>query len=200
MEFRDFCLIFRGRWKLFAGIVAGIVFLSLLALLYQPSRFETDLTVNVSRSGMQHTTDYTYDQFYRLQADERFADTVVRWLETPSLRQEIRSVADVSPDVTDSIKASRLSSQMISVSYVSNSEHGAGDMATAIPDVLNRETMKLNELAKDPDWFVVLADEPTMRDARFPAWILLSIGAALGFFAAFWTVLIDWYFRGARRG
>lgn len=199
MEFREFFHLFVGRWKLFCGVVSGAVLLSLVILLYQPPRFEADLTVNVTRAGTQRTADYTYDQFYRLQADERFADTVVRWLATPSLREDIRSEARVSSEVADSIGATRLSSQMISVTYVSRSKDGFGDMAAAIPDILNRETGKLDMLSNDPDWFVVMADAPSVRDARLPARLLLPLGVAIGLFAAFWSVLIDWYFRGPSR-
>ncbi|MEI7750395.1 MAG: hypothetical protein WCJ25_05365 [Candidatus Moraniibacteriota bacterium] len=202
MELRDFCRIFADRRKLFLEILAGFVLVSLLILRFQPTRFETSLTVNVSRSGAQTTSDYAYDQFYRLQADERFADTVVRWLATPSVRSDIRDAASVSADVTGSIDAKRLSSQMIAVTYVSRSTDGFGDMAHAVPDVLNRETAKLNALSKDPDWFVVLADAPQVRDARLSALFLLPFGIALGAFCAFFGVLIAWYFRGSniRRG
>ena len=199
MEFRDFCRIFVDRRKLFFEVFAGFVFASLLILRFQPARFETDLTVNVSRSGTQTTADYTYDQFYRLQADERFADTVVRWLATPSVRSDVQETAGVSADVPGSIDAKRLSSQMIAVTYVSPSVDGFGTMESAIPDVLNREIVRLNALSKDPDWYVVMADVPVVRDARVPATLLLPLGIALGAFFGFFSVLLAWYFRGPRK-
>jgi len=199
MELRDFCRIFTDRRELFFWIFAGFVLVSLLILRFQPERFETSLTLNVSRSGTQATSDYTYGQFYRLQADERFADTVVRWLATPSIRSDIRDASSVSADVAGSIDAKRFSSQMIAVTYVSRSESGFGDMAHAVPDILNRETMRLNALSKDPDWFVILADAPQVRDARVSARLLLPLGIALGAFFGFFGALTAWYFRGPRK-
>lgn len=196
MEFRDFCLIFVRRRNLFMGVVFVCVAVALLVFRFQPARFETSLTLNVSRSGTHETQDYTYDQFYRLQADERFADTVVRWLSAPSVRTDIRDLAEVSTGVTDSISAKRLSSQMIAVTYVSGVRNGFGGMSKAVPEALNREAGKLNERSKDADWFAVVADDPVVRDARIPFRFLLLLGTALGAFFGFWVVLVDWYFRG----
>ncbi|MEI6650901.1 MAG: hypothetical protein WCL23_05775, partial [Candidatus Moraniibacteriota bacterium] len=127
---------------------------------------------------------------------ERFADTVVRWIAAPSVRNEIDTTAWVASCVTDSVVAKRFSSQMIAVSYSSPKRDGFGSMATAIPETLNRETAKLNELSKEADWFVVMADDPVTRDARISFSLVLSVGAALGAFFGFWTVLGLWYFRG----
>jgi hypothetical protein len=196
MEFRDFCLIFVRRRNLFVGVVFACIAVALLVFRFQPARFETSLTLNVSRSGMHETQEYTYDQFYRLQADERFADTVVRWLAAPSVRMDVQEQAAVSKTVTDSISAKRLSSQMIAVTYVSGSRNGFGEMSTVVPEVLNREAGKLNELSKDTNWFAVVADEPVAHDARISFRFLLLLGALLGVFFGFWVVLVDWYFRG----
>lgn len=195
MEFRDFCLIFVRHAKLFFGVFSGFVLLSIVVFLFQPAKFEASLTLNVSRSGSQSTPDYTYDQFYRLQADERFADTVVRWLAAPSVRSDIRSSAGVSASVVDSIVAKRLSSQMIAVTYSSQDRIGFGEMSRAVSGTLNAETAKLNALSKDTDWFVVLSDEPVVSDARIPARIMIPSGAALGAFFGFWIVLLVWYFQ-----
>ncbi len=196
MEFRDFCLIFVRRWNLFAGVLFACIAVALLVFRFQPTRFETSLTLNVTRIGMQETQDYTYDQFYRLQADERFADTVVRWLDAPSVRSDISESSGATGRVSDTIVAKRLSSQMIDVTYESSTREGFGDMAVAVPTVLNREAEKLNALSKDVDWFTVMADEPVARDARLTLGFLLVLGAACGVFLGFWTVLADWYFRG----
>ncbi|MEI6650878.1 MAG: hypothetical protein WCL23_05630, partial [Candidatus Moraniibacteriota bacterium] len=102
MEFRDFCTIFAHRRNVFFSVFGVFLVVSALVFRLQPSRFETSLTVNVARAGAQATTDYTYDQFYRLQADERFADTVVRWIAAPSVRKEIATSAGVASGVTDS--------------------------------------------------------------------------------------------------
>ena len=198
MELRDIYRLFAERKNIFLIVFFSCVFVALLTFRFQPGRFETNLTVNVSRSGMQATSEYTYDQFYRLQADERFADTVVRWLAAPSIREDIRIASGVSADVTGSITAKRLSSQMIDVTYISRTKDGFGDMSHAVPEILNGETEKLNILSKSPDWFVVMADDPAVRDARLPMRLVLPLGVALGAFLGFWAVLSHWYLGGGR--
>ncbi len=198
MELRDIYRIFEERKNIFLIVFFSCVFVALLTFRFQPGRFETNLTVNVSRSGTQATSDYTYDQFYRLQADERFADTVVRWLAAPSIQDDIRTASGVSSDVAGSITAKRLSSQMIDVTYISRTKDGFGGMSHAVPEILNKETEKLNILAKSPDWFVVMADDPAVRDARLPMRIVLPLGVALGAFLGFWAVLSYWYLGGGR--
>lgn len=196
MELRDFCRIFVRFRNVFFGVFLGCFLLSLFVLRFQPARFEESLTLNVSRTGSQETNQYTYDQFYRLQADERFADTVVRWLGAPSVRSAIRESADVPSAVTGSIEAKRLSSQMIAVTYRSGSRDAFGSMATAIPEVLNREARRLNEGPDAEDWFEVIGDAPIVLDARMPAKLLLPIGIGLGLFFGCFATLFTWYFRG----
>lgn len=196
MEFRDFCRIFIERRTLFFGTVGVVVLFSLFAYRLQPERYETSLLLNVARTGSRETAEYTYDQFYRLQADERFADTVVRWLEEPSVREEIASRSETSADVVGTISAKRLSSQIISVRYRARSVDGFGGMAHAVLETLNGESARLNELSRDADWFTLVADKPVVRDVRFPLATTLSVGFVGGIFVAFWTVLSVWYFRG----
>ena len=198
MEFRDFCHIFFTRRNLFFGVVFGFVILSLLVFRFQPMRYESDLLINVARSGMRETTEYTYDQFYRLQADERFADTVVRWLEEPSILEEIRSRAEASDLAIEALSANRLSSQVIHVRYRARRESDFGRMAEAVPAALNEASARINEASQNPDWFILVADEPVTRDARWSFGILLGLGIFFGAFFAFWTVLLSWYFGSER--
>lgn len=196
MEFRDFCRIFVERRALFFLTVAAFLLVALGAYRLQPEKYETSLLVNVARIGSRETSEYTYDQFYRLQADERFADTVVRWLEEPSIEEAIRVRSGAEPDVVGTIFARRLSSQVISVRYRASSEDGFGDMARVVPEILNAESARLNELSRDADWFTLVADEPVVSDVRFTLRTALSVGVVGGAFSAFWFVLAAWYFRG----
>lgn len=196
MEFREFFHIFVSRRNLFLGVFFGFLVLSLLASRFQPDRFETSLLVNVARSGMKETSEYSYDQFYRLQADERFADTVVRWLEEPSILETIRTRSGADGDAIDTLSAKRLSSQVIRIRYRSSRYDGFGTMAEAVPATLNDESARVNARSGDPDWFILVADDPVVRDVRLSFGFLTAFGIASGAFFAFWAVLFSWYFRG----
>lgn len=195
MELREFIGIFAKDRKVFFGIVLGAFILGVLVFRFQPNRYQATLLLNVTRGGSVETSDYRYDQFYRLQADERFADTVVRWLGAPRMRADIAAKAGgVAPFSNFSVK--RLSSQMIEVSYLSGTSVHFKEYATALTDRVNAETAKLNEAARDADWFTVIADEPVIADAKW-SFLPLAIGSlALGIFVGFWTVLVRRYWKG----
>lgn len=198
MELREFVNIFVDRKKLFFGVFFGFILVGLAMYRFQPQRYEAALLLNVSRTGYEKTDAYRYDQFYRLQADERFADTVVRWMAAPSVRAEMISLG-TPESVVATLSAKRLSSQMIDVRYSAPSMKGFGDARGAIVSVLNQETEKLNAEAKDPNWFTVVSGNPVVSDARVPLRIAFGGAAAAGLFFAFWTVLLVRYFGKNRR-
>jgi hypothetical protein len=199
MEFREFCHIFYTHRRQFFGVAFAFLVLSVVVYRFQPIGYEAGLTLNVARSGMRETSDFTYDQFYRLQADERFADTVVRWLGEPSVRETIRSRAEANDSSIESLSAKRLSSQVIHVRYTGRQKSDFGRMADVIPEVLNEASNRINEASQDPDWFMLVSDEPVIRDTRWSLGVLLGFGTFFGVFFAFWTVLLSWYFRDGTR-
>ena len=203
MEFKDLIRLFQREALLFWGIV---FFFVVVAFLWQKSQSVTYQAVelmNIGRSGTetQVTSEYTYDSFYRLQADERFADTVVRWLRSPRVVEDIYTESLLSadamtlPDLKSTFAAGRLSSQMIEVSYAGPSEKALQELSRAMTVVLNRYTLSLNQEQTEPNWFVVIGSEPLIRDARLSLPLVLLIGLAAGLFVAFWSVLVKHYFR-----
>ncbi len=195
MEFRECILIFCRYRALFFWIVALFVGAGFLVQRIQPARYAAEITMDVARSGVRVTSDYSYDDFYRLQADERFADTVVRWLESPRIVGDIASEAHVSEPV--SFDAGRLSSQVIRIRYVTHDEASARRISAAVFTVLNRETGSLNRNRSEDGWFALIGDTPSIRDARFGGGRAFSIALCLGIFLGFFAVLFRWYWEGA---
>ncbi len=195
MELREFIGIFAKDKKVFCRIILGMLLLGLLTFRFQPDRYQATLVLNVTRSGVVPSNDYRYDQFYRLQADERYADTIVSWLGTTGMQTDIAAKAGMKAPLT-SFSAKRLSSQMITVAYVSGSSARLREYAGALVTTVNDESARLNAQAKDADWFTVVADEPVVASADFSFAILLAGSLALGLFVAFWTVLIRRYWKG----
>jgi hypothetical protein len=194
MELKEFIGIFAKDRKVFFGIILGMIVLGSLVFRFQPDRYQASLILNVTRGGSIVTPDYRYDQFYRLQADERFADTVVRWLGAPRIRADIAAKAGgMSP--LSGFTAKRLSSQMIEVTYVAGTPARFREYASALAVVVNAESVRLNEQAKDADWFIVVADEPVIASAKIPFAMLFLGSLALGLFTAFWVVLIRRYWK-----
>ena len=206
MELRDFLDIFVQGRKLFLSVVVGCVVVGAIWYGFQPLTYRADLTLNVARSGVQQTADYRYDGFYRLQADERFADTVVRWLGSPRIVDDIGTSAGSFPLPSGNFSfggvfdAKRLSSQVIDVTYRTSGRDGADRIAQTLIAVLNRETARLNTGAAEQSWFVVQGERPVIVDGRQGLVLVLIVSLALGTFLGFWSVLFHRYFRPVKNG
>ena len=199
MELKELVAVFQEK----AIFFLTIIFVFLVATIFwqknQSEIFQATLLINIGRTAVSQAPDYTYDSFYRLQADERFADTVVRWLATPRVVEDIYKEAHLDPTylglkgLSNVFSAGRLSSQMISVKYGSENRKIIEQLATATVTVLNRYTDTLNTEEKDKNWFVVIGSEPVIRDSRVGLKQALAVGLVLGLFIGFWLVLLRHY-------
>jgi capsular polysaccharide biosynthesis protein len=206
MELRDMIDIFRRHAKYFWMIVFVCIVIGMAwQHFFQKNNVVSDLTLNIARSGSAHTDAYQYDDFYRLQADERFADTVVRWLASPRMATDIYENIHIdtsslsSRDLTHSFAAERLSSQMIRVTYSAENEQVAKKLSQSIISNLNRESMDLNKSQQDQTWFLIVGDDPVVRDGRLSVLFVMGISIALGIFIGFWMVLLRHYREGGQK-
>ena len=195
MELRECIRIFYRYRTLFLGTVASLVVVGLAVQSLQPIRYAVEITMNVARLGIRATSDYSYEDFYRLQADERFADTVVRWLESPRIVGDIAREARASDEV--SFDAGRLSSQVIRIRYATRDEASARRIADTIFTVLNRETQSLNQDRQEDGWFTLVGETPAIVDARVSRGRAFFLSLSLGVFFGFFAVLFRWYWDGA---
>jgi hypothetical protein len=192
-------VILRKKQRIFWVTLGVIVCVALVWQVTQGDQYGATLLLNISRSGSQQTSDYAYDGFYRLQADERFADTVVRWIGTPRGAEDILRDAGLETksyttnNLARFFDAGRLSSQVIRVEYVTTSASSAEQIATGVTKVLNRYTEELNQGGKDPSWFTIEGSEPVIRDARVPFWKAFVVSAVVGVFLGFWFAMFAWY-------
>lgn len=194
--------IFRRHMQYFLLIVCACVVIGVAwQHFFQKNGFVSNLTLNVARSGSDHTDAYQYDDFYRLQADERFADTVVRWLASPRMATDIYENVHIATSnmssraLAHSFTAERLSSQMIAVTYTADTEQNAQRLAQSIIGMVNQETLSLNKgQTQTSTWFVVVGDSPVVRDGRLSVLFVAGISLALGVFIGFWMVIFRHYF------
>lgn len=189
-ELKTLCKDLHRFRALFFVIVGSSVAIALIWWHMQSPRVAVTLTMNVTRSEAETTGEYQYHNFYRLQADERFADTVVRWLQSPNI---LNDIAVQSESVPQNLKAERLSSQMLRVTYRTENTKSAQKVAQSIEDRVNAESNTLNTLAQEEAWFRVIGDTPFVQDARRSFLFVLATSLALGVFLGFWTVLIRKY-------
>ncbi len=209
MEFKDIIDLFRRHARAFWTTTLVCVALGIVFHFAQKDFVVSNLTLNITRAGAEQTTDYQYHDFYRLQADERFADTVVRWLSSPRIVEDI--YAWITSDSQDAerlrmgderfraFKAERLSSQMIQVTYKATGTTEARAIARSLIKRVNEETDTLNKDQQEVSWFVVVGDEPVAIDGKISLAVTVAIALALGIFLGFWTVLVRHYFTSVQK-
>lgn len=204
MELRNFLKIFAKGWIWFMVPVFLTVGSGVAYKQYKNSRpvsYQIALLLNVTRSGIQVTDAYRYDDFYRLQADERFADTVVRWIESPRIVTDIYNETGIVSggidlkDLSHAFKTKRLSSQMIDVRFNAKSAREAQDISESLVKTINDESKQLNQYQKEDNWFKVIGDEPVIKEFKVRWKDVLPISIASGLFLGIWTVLIRHYLK-----
>lgn len=202
MELREYLRIWTQQHKVFWAIVLLSVFAAVIWQKSQPTTYQAVLLLNIGREGSEETAAYyTYDSFYRLQADERFADTVVRWLGSPRVVEDVYRMAgldveDVSTrDLKNTFEAKRLSSQMIEVTYADADARHLQQISASTVSVLNDYAGRLNQENRTANWFVVIGSDPVIRDASIPLPLATMVGLALGIFIGFWGALLRQYIR-----
>lgn len=203
MELRAFLNLFIRERNLVLTIVGVALLFGFLSYRLQEQWYVGEMLLSVTRQGSEATAEYQYDQFYHLQADERMADTVARYLETATGRHETAQRAQLSDEreheyVQSDMTALRLSSNLVKVSYRAMTPIEVKRIADALGETGEQYIASLNERAASRNWFTLVASEPVARDGRFTLPVALAIGVLAGVFVAFWTVLGRWYWQGAR--
>ncbi|MFA7319697.1 MAG: hypothetical protein WC022_03840 [Parcubacteria group bacterium] len=194
MEFKEYINIIKKSRKLFFGTIFVIVAISLGYFYFLPVRYDASLTLNITRAGSQETADYKYDDYYRLQADERFADTLVEWLKSPRTVNDICTAAnlDTSKIIKD-IVAEKRSSQVVAVSFSADTASSAQKIAAGAVNVLNGNTEALNMDQKENTWFKLVYGAPVIVKYHPNYEIIFLAALCLGIFLAFWAVMIKHY-------
>jgi len=198
MELKEYFLIIRKNIKLFFTITVCILLVIFIYVFFKPASYTTSLTLNITRIGTQNTDNYKYDAFYRLQADEKFAETLVEWLKSPRIEEKIFEEAGINTsnyslkNLSKSIKAEKMSSQIVSVRFSSSNKKSASDIAAAISKIISQNTQNLNKEQKNETWFEVIFESPVIKIDKIS--LLAIVFSFLGaIFAGFMAVMIKHY-------
>lgn len=188
MELKEYYKILKSN----VSIIIYTVIIAVAAIYAWSVRaaqnYNTLLLLNVSRTEAQNTADYRYDQFYRLQADDKFSETIVEWLKSPGTVQDIFAKAGVSTDqktmrqLSKSFRAEKLSANVVGVQYSAGTSDEAGKIAPAIESVVAEKIKNMNSDAKDPNWFEANMSDLTILKNTQDLRINLGIAALAGIF------------------
>jgi capsular polysaccharide biosynthesis protein len=198
MELKEYFVIIKKNSRLFLLTAIFILAVASAFLYSRPVSYTASLILNITRSGVQNTENYKYDNFYRLQADEKFSETLVEWLRSPIVEEEIFREAGINTStfslkqLAKSIKAEKMSSQVVSVSFSALSKKDAQNIAQAVSKIISQKTQELDKDQKDSTWFQVISETPVIRLDKIS--LLTAIFVFLGaFFVAFWISMLKHY-------
>jgi len=201
MELKEYCKILKENAKLFVFAVVLIVVGSFIYFALKPISYGVSLALNITRSGVQQTTDYRYDDFYRLQADEKFSETVVQWLKNPRTAMDIYAKAGIDSDkmslrqLAKIFVVEKLSAQIVSVSFSATSENSAKKIAEAVSEVVAINTESMNKNQNEDTWFAVVAQNPVIVRDEISPFIIFLASLAVGIFVGFWLVMLKHYLK-----
>jgi capsular polysaccharide biosynthesis protein len=201
MEIKEYFSILKKQKEFFIGIIFIVISLTLAYFFFRPVSFETALFLNITRSGSQTSDGYKYDNFYRLQADEKFAETLVWWLKSPRVVTDINSMAGKAlskPSLKrlgKIFEVDKLSAQIVSVKFSASDQITAKKTAEAIVTVLKKSTAELNAEQKENTWFEIIAQEPIILESKVNFGIIFLAALLAGIFLGFWGVMIRHYLK-----
>ncbi len=194
MELKKLVLVVWERKNIFLFILLSVIFLAIIWFYSQPDKYNVVFSVDITRENYQKTQDYRYDQFYRLQADEKFADTIVNWLGDPGVNQKIRKNFEEETSMED-LRAEKLSSNYLRVSFKTKNDRNSLMITNSIKKVLEEKISETNGLAQDPSWFFVLIDDPIVSKREFNFGLIFIGAFLLGFILAVFASLFLYYWQ-----
>jgi capsular polysaccharide biosynthesis protein len=200
MELKEYYKILRTN----VSVVIYTVLIAIVGVyawsMKQSGNYNTSLILNISREETQSTADYRYDQFYRIQADEKFAETIQQWLKSPGIVSEIFEKSGIEQQEDKSLRqlsksfgAEKLSPEVVEVRYSAASSDDAKKIGDAIGRAISDKTKSLNVEAKDPSWFSVSPSNLIILKNTQDLRINLSIAAAIGLFFGILFAFIKHY-------
>ena len=199
MELKEYVLIIKNHLKLFVSVWVAVIIIAFLWYFTLPLRYEVSIPVEISRKGQQQTEDFRYDQYYRVEADSKFADTVVQWFSDPSTVNSIYAAASKSheaqtvKDLSKKFKAEKLAPQYIRVSFQTANEDDGKVLAKAIREVANQKNEKLNENSKSEDWFSLIAGDVIIAPKKISFAPVLLVSLVGGFIVSMVAVMLKHY-------
>ena len=188
MELREYYKILKSNISVMIYTIIIAIVIVYAWSVRQSQTYSASLLLNISRTETQLTADYRYDQFYRLQADEKFSETVVSWLKSPGVAKNIFEKAGIGSEqetmrgLSKSFQAEKLSSNLIGVRYSTETSEESGEIAPAITSVVSEKTKTLNADARDPNWFQISASDLIILKNTQDLRVNLGIAALAGFF------------------
>lgn len=201
MELREYIQLIKKYKIIFFATWLAVIALATGWAQSRPKSYDVSMAVEVARDDQEQTDDYQFDQYYRLEADNKFSDTVVQWLKDPAVVHVIYSDAGLALPSDDlqklakTFRVEKLSSNYIQVRYAVTDPQQAEKLWTSADKMLNARTGKLNHDEKNDNWFHLLLAKPLVAPAKVEMKVVVVMALIGGFLVALVTVLVKHYWQ-----
>ena len=172
MELRDYLRIISKRVWLLVGIILVFLIAVYAFTITRPKSWDGSVLFNiVKRSNATEVNQYTYDQYYAIQASSLFADTVISWLQDPYTVISIYKETDIDTSKLTLKNSSKIFTTRkiqpagVQVKITSTDQNKVGPLLKNATLVVQDRVKKLNEMDNSGN-FVIDANDPVVIDHR----------------------------------
>jgi hypothetical protein len=199
MEFREFVkLIGKNKYLLFLAVVfcLGAGF---FVWRYQANFYAASFSVGIDRGAFEKTDDYKYDQFYRLQADEKFAENITYWANDPGFlskaKKDFLGFGGEKFNNIKAIKAEQFSSNYLKVNFKSSTKEELMPFYKALKKNLRQKTEDLDYENKAPGWFKLNFGDLAVNKNNPSLFLYFCIALGAGILFGIFLILFVYYFK-----
>jgi len=188
MDLKEYYKIFKQNISVAIYTVTIFVIAAYIWSVKKSETYTASLLLNLTRTELQRNSDFRYDQFYRIEADDKFADTIKQWLKNPGVVAKVYNEAHINSEhktlrqLSKDFKVDKLSPEIVEVRLTTVSREDAEKISEAIGVVISEKIKLLNSDARDPNWFKIIPSDPIILKNTQNLIINLSAAAAAGLF------------------
>lgn len=204
MELREYIDIFRKSKALIIVGTLLIIAVSVIVIGFSKAKYDTSVTFTVDKTMVAQqsvTPYYQFDGYYTQQSSGFFADTVMNWLQSPSVVSDIYSQAGLStPKVRNVSQLSKIFTvkkyppATLGITLTSDDPDQAKKLLTASADVLKKLTDETNT-SNTTEMFILRSSKPVSSEIK-PFWTLdIIVAAVLGLIVTTFIALLNHYMK-----
>ncbi len=202
MELRDYLKVFnKGKLVIIFGTILFVVIAVILTLTGKPM-YETDTIVTVDRTNVidqSKANYYLYDEYYSIQSNGLFSNTVANLLQSPSVVEDIYTKAHVD---LPAVRSTSQLTKLFTVKLLPPASFNVSDRSTD-PDqsksLLNSTIQELQDRTNDLNVvrngskFILTATTPVSVPIK-PFWALnIALSILIGLFVTSFILLFRNY-------
>lgn len=200
MELKEYLKVLSKYRITFLVIWAAVVLIGLLVASLISQKYKATFSIDITREAQQSgVEEYVYDQFYRLEADDRFGRSLVQWFGDKAIVNKIEFVAqNTNEDFKDyqfepEFKADKLANSYLKVTFLVSEKKEVAPIFSGTKKVLKEKVSEFNGGFDAQNRFKLVFNGPTISDTKIPLAPLLIGLFGSGFFIAAFGVMFRRY-------